>query len=1202
MPSVAVMPSGRRQLNQQQNPPMKKHTRLNRAVAPWLLAGTLFVGALTAQANFSNTVSSLNPIGWWRLNESGVSYSAGVATNLGSVGAAGNGSYWFAPALQQDGVFGPGGDKAALFNGTSQFAEVPFTPSLNPSGPFTVEFWANLTNNTAGAKSGPHSRLISGSVQQGWLFFANNANTTWQFRIYNGTGAHTITATNFPSISGDTWYHVVGVYDGAKIHIYVNGIQTSWESATPLVYAPNTNAPMRFAAGTPETTPSLFFPGYQDEIAVYNYAFSPAQVQARYDSATTNAAGYAAQLLAANPLGYWRLNEPTLPPVPKTANLGSLGSAQDGDYAYGVTNGVPGPRLTQFAGFEAGNNAISLNGSSGIISIPPIAISSDTFTIAGWFKRQGSQNNASPIVGQRGGSSPMTGLVVDFNNRLGYVWNDSPATYNFNPGSRFEIPDGLWTFGAMTISPSGTTLYLGTTNGLISTNHVVTHSAHDFSGAPIQIGRDAANTGRAFRGAIDEVMLFNSTLDDASISNLFYSATPALFNVTRTPANPVYEGSTLTLTAFATANAPMNYQWRKNGSAIGTNGPVLSIANVSTNDSGNYDVVVTAGSQSVTSVVDAITVLAGPPVIFAQPQSLTRYAGASATFTVVAGGSTPYSYQWFKGASPISGATNASLTLTGITTNDAGSYTVQVTNPYGSLSSSVATLTVLTLPNSYGPVALTLGAASYWRLNETSGTTAFDYAGGRHGTFPAPPAVTIGVPGVQPPDYPGIEAGNTGYLLDGVSGWVTVPALNWNTDRVTFTAWVKLNGYDDDLSGVVFSRGASASGLDIRSDGELRYHWNGGYWGYSSGIYVPTNQWVFLALSIAPDGATLLMGSTNGIETAVNATGHPAVLLNDPLYLGRDRTDRPLVGVIDEVAIYQKSLTAAELSTLFAVGAGTPLEVELTPGGIVEDTKPVGAPIHGVNKGTTWAASDTDSNGTNRTGVALFASPSPTFIQVPADPAFNSPTGTISFWFRASLPAAPGFEGAMLVDRRTTAGTVIVLTDSGEIFIQCAGGVNSFYTGPGYADNNWHHLVVTYSQVDGEFITVYVDGVLQALQINTGAWSWPVSQPFQLGVSPDGYWKRLDGAMDDFRIYNRILDSTEVASLYTGAIVDPTALQVRYNFGTPGIGQTVSWSYGRLQSTPTLSPPAWADVPGATLPSYPFLMTNQTKFFRAVAP
>jgi hypothetical protein len=91
--------------------------------------------------------------------------------------------------------------------------------------------------------------------------------------------------------------------------------------------------------------------------------------------------------------------------------------------------------------------------------------------------------------------------------------------------------------------------------------------------------------------------------------------------------------------------------------------------------------------------------------------------------------------------------------------------------------------------------------------------------------------------------------------------------------------------------------------------------------------------------------------------------------------------------------------------------------------------------------------------------------------------------------------------------------------------------------------------------------------------------------------------------MDDFRFYDRILDGTEVEALYTGAIVDANALKVRYNFNNAGIGQTVSWSYGRLQSSPTLAPsPAWTDVPGATLPGYPYLPTNSTLFFRAVAP
>ena len=55
---------------------------------------------------------------------------------------------------------------------------------------------------------------------------------------------------------------------------------------------------------------------------------------------------------------------------------------------------------------------------------------------------------------------------------------------------------------------------------------------------------------------------------------------------------------------------------------------------------------------------------------------------------VVATGTTPLSYQWLKGTASITGATSATLALSGVTTADAGSYTVRVSNSAGSATSS----------------------------------------------------------------------------------------------------------------------------------------------------------------------------------------------------------------------------------------------------------------------------------------------------------------------------------------------------------------------------------------------------------------------------------------------------------------------------------------------------------------------------------
>jgi uncharacterized lipoprotein YddW (UPF0748 family) len=93
--------------------------------------------------------------------------------------------------------------------------------------------------------------------------------------------------------------------------------------------------------------------------------------------------------------------------------------------------------------------------------------------------------------------------------------------------------------------------------------------------------------------------------------------------------------------------------------------------------------------------------LLGPPAIVAQPASLTNYAGTPAAFTVSATGTAPLAYQWRRDETAILGATNASHYLPVIEPGHAGGYDAIITNPLGSITSSVATLSVIVpSPNS----------------------------------------------------------------------------------------------------------------------------------------------------------------------------------------------------------------------------------------------------------------------------------------------------------------------------------------------------------------------------------------------------------------------------------------------------------------------------------------------------------------------
>jgi uncharacterized delta-60 repeat protein len=91
----------------------------------------------------------------------------------------------------------------------------------------------------------------------------------------------------------------------------------------------------------------------------------------------------------------------------------------------------------------------------------------------------------------------------------------------------------------------------------------------------------------------------------------------------------------------------------------------------------------------------------GPLVINEQPASLTNNAGTTATFTVYAVGSGPLSYQWRKDGRNLAdggnmfGAATTSLSLGNVRRGDAGGYSVFITNAAGSVTSAVATLTVI---------------------------------------------------------------------------------------------------------------------------------------------------------------------------------------------------------------------------------------------------------------------------------------------------------------------------------------------------------------------------------------------------------------------------------------------------------------------------------------------------------------------------
>jgi len=209
-----------------------------------------------------------------------------------------------------------------------------------------------------------------------------------------------------------------------------------------------------------------------------------------------------------------------------------------------------------------------------------------------------------------------------------------------------------------------------------------------------QAGNYNASIGSNACFQVDELRIGTTFPDVTPQSATLIGPTITFPPVNQTPV----DGTTATFTVTASGSVPLHYQWWFNpNTPVGGNSNSLVIAPATTNNAGNYFVVVTNAAGAVTSSVATLTIIPPvPPAIVSQPASQIGIIGDSATFAVSATGSAPLQYQWFFNTNTaLSGQTIAALTLPSVATNDAGTYSVIVTNLYGAATSTFAIFSVI---------------------------------------------------------------------------------------------------------------------------------------------------------------------------------------------------------------------------------------------------------------------------------------------------------------------------------------------------------------------------------------------------------------------------------------------------------------------------------------------------------------------------
>jgi uncharacterized repeat protein (TIGR03803 family) len=198
------------------------------------------------------------------------------------------------------------------------------------------------------------------------------------------------------------------------------------------------------------------------------------------------------------------------------------------------------------------------------------------------------------------------------------------------------------------------------------------------------------------------VVVSNSNRSVTS-SNAVLTVNDSLFIALQPQSQTVGLGSNITFTVTVYGAPPFVFQWYFNGKPLGspttgTNFSLCALANVGTNQAGNYSVEVFNGYGSLMSSNAVLTVKVFPPSIALQPASQRVVIGRSASFSVSVSGTAPFRYQWRFNGGGIFNATNAAYAIQAVGATNTGNYSVVVTNLAGSVTSSNAFLAVIIPP------------------------------------------------------------------------------------------------------------------------------------------------------------------------------------------------------------------------------------------------------------------------------------------------------------------------------------------------------------------------------------------------------------------------------------------------------------------------------------------------------------------------
>jgi hypothetical protein len=1050
-----------------------------------------------------STTGAVTPIHRWKMDE-GVGGT--TQDNAGSSDGTLNGDATWITECKQGACLDMDGGS----DGSSDHVEIPNDASLNPREEVTISLWVNVYGNT-----GDFQAFFDKGYGQQW--YIGTANGDSEFRWHNRLRS----ASDFPytdqyTFSYGQWYHLAMTYnnDTKNWSRYVNGELIGSDiascSGNDCLMGEATNNDLCLGDSICSvSTNHNNLSGKVDDVRMYDTALDPVHIESLYRDGAIHPIENQISVRASeydpsdtDLVGSWSFEgtEQQVADSSGNGNHGYLGS--------GIGSNFRDPlRIKGYSGrgldFDGHDNQVE------IPSSPSTAVGADA-TFSFWLKRDGS--------GKYGNADSIFAIHRNFwiwvdRSTQEIVFESAGSNGNWGPDahSTGTVPNDRWTHVTVVReNVNNVTFYI---DGQKAGEDTTYDSELDVN--PLRMGAWSPSR-HTMDGRLDEVRIYDRDLSGSEVKKL-YNLSDFTSGLARQEGR---EFTIDTVNPDGQRFSPEHLQYRVDVSSRSDRTPRLD--HVTLADTTGWTDWMDRPNQSVPIRIDGF-----------EDGDLDEYDGAgpfTATNTVSRNGS--YSLQYY-------GGTGASFSVSSQSGWNRGVF--RETSADREDNSG-------TLGMGYRNGTAGDSKVGYWRLDQTSGSVT-DYSG--EGNDGANNGATRGTQGVFGTNAFGLDSSNDEYVT--ISNDASL-----QPSETTYAVWFRTESCCSTGTGDELFYAKETAGpwnkIGLFSDGRVRYTadtgsavdvdsqntYDDGRWHLAVGTYNGSTARLYV------DGVTVDSASLSGSLDYSSADAR--IGKGD----GDDTSDRTYDGELDEVMVFDRALSAAEIRDMFMSGPPTNSlagywRLDGTSGTVRDSS---GNRTHGEIKGTIERGTDGVFN-----SQSFNFSGSDNYVDL-QNKSLHGEEATISAWYNIRKCCS---DESRIISKGTSPANqdhwyMVSMddTDALRFRLKTGGTTDLLKIQNVVTRDTWHHVVARYN---GTHMALFQDGTEIGTKAKTGTIDPGTDVRTFIGNSPNAA-RQFTGRIDEVQLYESSLSDGAIQDLYRNG---PGIYSGEYHGEVIDTSSTQSW-------------------------------------------